>query len=132
MVEGIAMGLFLKKPALAGTNNIAGGPTDVSPWYVPVVSGTGYNGDFVAFTTATPFTGLGVAMAVGHLYVFTATADCWIRQSTNATVNAATKGAASMFVQKGIQILIDGAQGSQLSVLQDATGGNASLIEVTA
>lgn len=127
------MGLYLKKPTIGGTNNIAGGPTDVSPWYVPVTTGgTGFNGDFVAFAAATPFAGVGAAMTAGHLYVFTATADCWIRQSANGTTNAAVKGPSSMFVQKGIQVLLDGSQGAQLSILQDAAGGNASLVEVTA
>lgn len=106
-------------------------PTDSSVWYVPVVSGTGFNSDFVAFTTATPFTGIGAAMANGKLYAFQATADCWIRQSANATTNAAAKAAGSFFVQKGIVVLLQGAQGLQLSVLQDASGGNASLVEVT-
>jgi len=126
------MGIFLIKPNTGSDVNNRG-PTDVSPWYVPITTGgTGYNGDFVAFTTATPFTGVGAAMASGHLYVFCSTSDCWIRQSANATTNAAGKAATSMFVQKGIQVLLDGAQGAQLSVIQDTAGGNASLVEVTA
>lgn len=106
-------------------------PTDTSVWYVPAVLGAGYNSDFLAFTTAAPFTGIGAAMVVGKLYVIVATTDCWLRQSANATTNPATKGVGSIFLKAGNERLIQGAMGTQLSVLQDTAGGNASLYEVT-
>lgn len=116
------MSLTIKKPGAAQ------GSTDTELWYVPVVSGTGYNSDFVAFTTTTQFAGIGAAMVAGKLYAFQATADCWIAQGANPS---ATKGIGSFFVQKGIIWMLDGAQGAKLAILQDAAGGNASLVEVT-
>lgn len=120
--------LTLKKPGLQGV-------LDFTAWYVPcgaggVAGATGYSSDFTAFTTSTLFTGIGAAMVAGQLFMFTSTADCWIAQGTGAVV--ATKGAGSMFVQKGVPTLIDGSQGAKLAVLQDSTGGNASLVLVTA
>jgi hypothetical protein len=106
-------------------------PTDASTWYMPVATATGFNSDFVAFSTATPFTGVGAAMGVGRLYVFVATADCWMRQSANATTNPATKAVGSIFLKAGSERLIYGSQGLQISVLQDVASGNASLCEVT-
>jgi hypothetical protein len=124
------MTLTLKKPVPAGTNTSNGGWTDSEIWCVPVVSGLGYNSDFVAYSGDTAFTGIGSAMVAGKLYMYQATTDTWICQSNAGT--AAAKAVGSMFVQKGIQILIDGSQGSKLHVLQDVTTGNASLVEVTA
>ena len=117
------MSLLLQKPNKQGA-------IDTSVWYVPVVSGAGYNSDFVAFTTSTAFTGIGAAMVPGKFYIFTATAACWICQSAAGT--AAAKAAGSFYVPFGIHFLIDGAQGGKLTVLQDSTGGNASLVEATA
>lgn len=117
------MSLTIKKPGLQGT-------TDSEVWYVPVVSGSGYNSDFVAFTVDTAFTGIGAAMVAGKLYMLTLTAPGWICQSNAGT--AATKGVGSVYLGANIQLLIDGAQGSKLHVLQDSAGGNASLVEVTA
>jgi hypothetical protein len=122
------MSLTIKRPSLQGA-------TDTEVWVAPcgaggVAGATGYNSDFVAYTTTTLFPGIGSTMAAGQLFMFQATTDCWIAQGTGAVV--ATKGAGSFFVQKGIQILIDGAQGAKLAVLQDAAGGNASLVQVMA
>ena len=114
--------LTLKKPGLQGA-------VDFTMWYVPVVSGAGYNSDFVAFTTSTAFTGIGAAMTSGTFYALTMTAAGWICQSNAGT--AATKGTGSIFLPANITLLIDGAQGSKLTVLQDSAGGNASLVQVT-
>jgi hypothetical protein len=116
------MSLVVKKSGLQGA-------TDTDVWFAPVVSGAGFNSDFVAFTTTTQFAGVGATMAAGQLFCFTATVDCWIAQGANPT---ATKGAGSMFVQKGVQVVIDGSQGAKLAVLQDVGGGNASLVQITA
>ena len=120
--------LTIKKPGLQGI-------TDCEVWVVPCGAGsvagtTGYNSDVVAFTTSTLFAGIGSTMTTGQIFMFQATADCWIAQGTGAVT--ASKGVGSFFVQKGIQIFIDGAQGSKLAVLQDTAGGNASLVQVTA
>jgi hypothetical protein len=112
----------IKKPGLQGA-------IETQVWFAPAGTGTQFSSDFVAFTTTVQFTGVGAAMANGQLFVFQATADCWICQGSNPT---ATKGAGSMFVQKGVQVLIDGNQGAKLAVLQDSTGGNASLVAITA
>ena len=117
------MSLMIKKPGLQGAS-------DTQVWYVPVVSGTGYDSDFVAFTVDTAFSGFGNALTVGTLYMLTLTAAGWICQSNAGT--AATKGVGSLYLPANVQILIDGAQGSKLHILQDAAGGNASLVKVTA
>lgn len=117
------MSLTIKKAGAAQ------GATDSEVWFVPAGSGTAFTSDVVAFTTTTVFTGIGAAMTAGKLYVFTSTADCWISQGSAPT---ATKGAGSMFVQKGIQVLIDGAQGAKIAVLQDSAGGNANLVQIDA
>jgi hypothetical protein len=106
-----------RRPALQGA-------TDTDVWYVgSATGGTAYVSDFLAFTTTAQFTGIGATMAAGKLFVFAATADCWISQGSNPT---ATKGAGSRFVKAGVEVVVDGAQGAKLAVLQDATGGNAS------
>ena len=116
------MALTIKKAGLQGA-------TDTDVWYVPLGNGTQFTSDFIAFTTTTQFAGIGAAMTKGQLFVFTSTADCWISQGSNPT---ATKGAGSMFVQKGIQVLIDGANGAKLAILQDSAGGNANLVQIDA
>ena len=116
------MTLTIKKPSLQGA-------TDVEVWYVPAVSGAGYASDFLAFTVSAQFTGIGASMVAGQLFAFTSAVDCWIAQGANPT---ASKAVGSMFVQKGVQILIDGAQGGKLAVVQDVGGGNASLVRIDA
>lgn len=99
-------------------------------WYVPVAgvgSGASQNCDYTAVgATATDFPTL--VMLTGHWYAFSANTDCWIQQGATPT---AAKAAGSMFVSKGTIILIDGAQGPELSVVQDSASGAASLVEVT-
>lgn len=85
------------------------------------------SGDFEAVgAVSAQFSTLG--MLTGHWYVYTASTDSWIQQGANPT---AAKSAGSMFVAKGQPVLLDGAQGPKLAVLQDTAGGNASLVEVT-
>jgi hypothetical protein len=116
------MSLIIKKTGLQGL-------TDTDVWYVGRGTGTAYSSDFLSFTTTAQFTGIGATMAAGQLFVFAATVDCWISQGSNPT---ATKGVGSRFVKAGLEVIVDGAQGAKLAVLQDAAGGNASLTQIDA
>lgn len=70
-------------------------------------------------------------MSTTGTYVYTCDVDTYIRQSAAGT--AATAANASMLVAAGCPVLIDGAQGAQLSVLQKSgTGGAATLQKMTA
>lgn len=114
--------LLINKGAATAQNQI-----DLQGWVVPIAGAS----DFVAVGAASAaFSGIGAAMTAGKLYIFTATTDCWLKQGPATPV--ASKGAGSMFVQKGIQVLIDGAQGPVLAMIQDVAGGNANLQQVTA
>lgn len=114
--------LTIKKAGLQGA-------TDCEVWYVGLGTGTAYTSDFLSFTTTAQFAGIGSTMIAGQLFVFAATVDCWISQGSNPT---STKAIGSRFVKAGIEILIDGAQGAKLAVLQDSAGGNASLCRIDA
>jgi hypothetical protein len=110
--------LTIKRPGLQGA-------VDISTVVVPI-AGSALS-DFVAVGAVSAQFPLGT-MSAGHLFVFSSSTDCWIAQGANPT---AAKAAGSMFVQKGALVYIDGAQGARLAVLQDAAGGNASLVEIT-
>lgn len=90
----------------------------------PLATGAAATCDFLAFTTAAQFATL--VMAANRYYVFIATAACWIQQGANPT---ATKAAGSFYVPANLPIILDGRNGAKLSVLQDSTGGNASLAD---
>ena len=70
-----------------------------------------------------------VAMAADQYYVYTANVASWIKQGATPTASAA---AGSMFVPANTPVYIDGAYGVQLAVIQDSTGGKASLVRVKA
>lgn len=81
--------------------------------------------DFLAFTTAATFPTL--VMAASQYFLFISTAACWIQQGA---APVATKAAGSMYVPANFEVLLDGRNGAKLSVLQDSTGGNATLLRV--
>lgn len=65
-----------------------------------------------------------VAMAAGEIYVLVANVDLWYKQGANPTASAA---AGSVFLPARATAVIDGSQGVKLAVIQDSTGGKASL-----
>lgn len=69
------------------------------------------------------------AMAANTYWMFVSTTNCWIKQGSHAalTTSGASAGAGSMFVPALAQIIIKGDLGADLSVIQDAAGGKASL-----
>ncbi len=63
-------------------------------------------------------------MAAGELWSFQSTTNCFIAQGANPTAAAAN---GSVAVAAGQLVLIDGALGAKLAVIQQAAGGSASL-----
>ena len=116
------MSLFIKK---AGASQ---GATDTEVWFVPIAGVAGTTADFVAVGAASAQFGT-ITLAAGKLYVLTSSTDCWFLQGANPT---AAKASPCMFVQKGVQLMVDGAQGAKVALIQDAVGGNASINQIDA
>ena len=60
-------------------------------------------------------------------YQYVANVASWIAQGSNPT---ATAGAGSTYVPAGVIVLLDGHLGAKLAVIQDGSGGKASLTPV--
>jgi len=99
------------------------GGENAVPFLIPRTNDAGGVMDFFAAVGAAAANIAVNSLRPGCLYVFSSSTDCWISQG-NAT---AAKAAGSMFVAKGVEVVIDGTNGPFLSTLQDAAGGNASL-----
>ena len=112
--------LMINKRQAGATGLAQYGAQDVEIGFVPIAGAS----DFLAFTTAAQFAGIASTMVSGQLWWFVSSAACWILQGANPT---ALKAATSLYVPPNAYILIDGAQGAKLSVLQDGTGGNACM-----
>ena len=99
---------------------------------MPIAAAIYYNdgttADFVAVGAASAQFA-GITLQAGKLYVLTSSADCWFLQGEDPT---AAKASPCMFLQKGVQQLIDGAQGAKIALIQDAAGGNASINQIDA
>lgn len=80
--------------------------------------------DAVAVGAASATFPVITTMAVGQRFVFVANTACWIAQGAAPVASAA---AGSMFVPANTQVMIDGANGARLAVIQDAVAGKASL-----
>lgn len=94
-----------------------------------VVTGSAAVADTVAVGAASAeFPNINT-MAAGQYFVFCSSVACWIKQGTNPVASAA---AGSMFVPANVQVMIDGALGTELAVIQASTGGTASLVRVKA
>lgn len=70
--------------------------------------------DFQAVVTAAAELA-GTTMVATGLYVFTCDVDCYVKQGAAPTASAAD---GSMLVPAGMPLLIDGAQGAELSVMR--------------
>ena len=112
--------LLINKRQAGATGTAQYGAQDVEIGFVPIAGAA----DFLAFATAAQFAGVASAMVPGQMWWFISSAPCWILQGANPT---AVKAASSLYVPANTYLLIDGAQGAKLSVLQDATGGNACM-----
>jgi hypothetical protein len=68
-------------------------------------------------------------MASGETWWFVANTASWIKQGSHAALGAsgASAGAGSMYVPANIGVRVKGRLGADLSVIQDAAGGKASL-----
>ncbi len=71
---------------------------------------------------------LSIPMLAKTFYQFTASTACWIKQGTAPT--AAANTAANLFVPLGTTVYLDGTNGPDLSVVQDAAAGKACLAAV--
>lgn len=71
----------------------------------------------------------GTTMKAGSIWMFVCSTACWIKQGASAALasSPATAATGSMFVPATVTIYIDGACGADLSVIQDAAAGKASL-----
>jgi hypothetical protein len=81
----------------------------------------------LTFTTVANMPG---TMAAHKVYRFTTTGACWIKQDAAANTPVASAGAGSTLINAGQEALLDGSFGDTLSVVQDSTGGKASLTPV--
>jgi hypothetical protein len=100
-------------------------------WYVPLWTGLLLSAAVGASSTAIATAGSATALVAGHVYCFSSNVGAWICQSVSSSPTAATKGAGSMYVGPGVERLIDGSQGGSLTVIEDGSGGQCSLVEVT-
>lgn len=94
-----------------------------------LVTGAATQADVVAVGAASATFPNIIAMAAGETYVFTSTVACYIKQGAAPVASAA---AGSALVPAGVQVLIDGALGIKLAVIQASTGGSASLVRAKA
>lgn len=68
-------------------------------------------------------------LAADRAYVFAANTDCYVAQAdTSATASAAD---GSVFVPAGTPLYLHGRNGDKVAVIQDASGGTASLAVAT-
>lgn len=65
------------------------------------------------------------AMTAGKLYIFTTSTACFIKQGTGAQTAAAA--AANTLVAPDCPVIIDPGHGVNMSVIQAAAGGHATL-----
>jgi hypothetical protein len=107
-----------------GDGTSSGGKQIDDMWYVPAFNG-GQLDEVAVGGASEPFS---ITLTAGTIYCYSANVDSWICQGASPT---AAKSAGSMFVAKGVERLIDGGQGAKLAVLEDSSGGNATLVEVT-
>jgi hypothetical protein len=81
----------------------------------------------VVGTTGVEF---GATMAPLETWLFSSNTNCWIKQGAHAalvTTPAVAGAAGNVYVAAGVMLPIDGREGADLSVVQDAAGGKASL-----
>jgi hypothetical protein len=62
-----------------------------------------------------------------NLYQYCSNVASWIAQGAAPT---ATAGPGSMYVPANTPVLVDGAQGAKLAVIEDSSAGKASLARV--
>ncbi len=67
-------------------------------------------------------------MAARQYFQFTASTACWIKQGTTPTAVAGAAG--NIFVPLGAVLILDGGLGPDVSVVQDAAAGKATLAGV--
>ena len=79
-------------------------------------------------TAATLTTSLDNTRELGAaLYALSANQDIWFLQGSSPT---ASTGSGSTYLPAGSIVLLDGQQGSSVSVVQDAVAGTASITQV--
>ncbi len=66
-------------------------------------------------------------LGAGELWGFQSTTACYIAQGANPTAAAAN---GSVAVAAGQLVLLDVSQGAKVAVIQQAAGGNASLVKM--
>lgn len=107
---------------MAGLNR-AGGYGHVLGMLVPIAGSS----DFMAVGSGEADTSL--TLAARDMYVFTCDIDCYIRQGTAPVAASAADG--SMYVPAGMPVVIDGAQGANVSVIRKgASDGIATFQKV--
>lgn len=74
------------------------------------------------------------AMIAHSYYHLISSTDFWFKQGTTASFGAspATAGAGSMFWRAGVPLVLTGAAGADVSIIQDTAAGKASLTEIQA
>jgi len=113
--------LTLNKKQVGAASNAQLGAQDTEIAYVPIAGAS----DFVAIAAASAqFTGIGATLVAGQAWRLTSTTDCYYQQGANPTAAAA---AGSEFLQKGQPVMLDGAQGGKVALIQSAAGGFATI-----
>lgn len=67
----------------------------------------------------------GATMAVDQFWLFTSSTACWMAQGATPVASA---GAGSMYVPANTPVMLSGDNGADVSVIQDAVAGKASLV----
>lgn len=68
-------------------------------------------------------------MVANTLYQFTTNTACFIKQGA-AGATTATAGSGSILVPANTSVFLHGSSGAALAVIQDTTGGRATLCEI--
>lgn len=86
--------------------------------------------DAKTVTVSTVHAEFGMGMLIRIQYMFMSNCDVWLKQdsSVNLAASPATIGGAGcIFVPNRTILPIDGSCGADISVIEDSTGGKASL-----
>ena len=68
-----------------------------------------------------------LTLVASTTYILTSSTDCFIKQGANPTASAA---ATSMYVPRGLPVLIQASQGAKLAVIRIDTDGHVTLQKV--
>jgi hypothetical protein len=91
------------------------------------ITGSNATADEVAVGAVSAQFGNITAMGPGQYFLLTSNVALWWKQGSNPTASAAS---GSMYLPANTPVFINGALGIKLAVIEDSSGGKASLVQV--